>query len=56
LALRQDGQHFAPDIAGRADHGDLVSHLSVLKLGRGNFPPVRGGTDTKKGALLKEAC
>src|SRR3546814_17951159 len=30
LALRQDVQHFAPDLAGRPDHNSAVTHLSLL--------------------------
>src|SRR3546814_10859635 len=30
LALRQDVQHFAPDIAGRSDHNYAVTHVSIL--------------------------
>src|SRR3546814_19480292 len=30
LALRQDVQHFAPDIAGRSDHNYAVTQVSIL--------------------------
>ena len=50
LALRQHRQHFAPDIAGRADHCDFVSH-------RPSFPadrPRRTLTRSAAGQILKE--
>ena len=38
LALRQHGQHLAPDIAGRADHRDFIGHAQ-------SFPG--GGTSAR---------